>query len=110
MVNQGRGDRDRHYTDRLQSILFWEDSPGGYGVGMGGNVAAEPYGSVRHAYDTVAEDYAALIPDTRAEVALDLAMVDAFAEGVAAGGLPDPAEDGLAQMRILDAILATARR
>ncbi len=34
------------------------------------------------------------------------AMVDAFTQGVAEGGrLPDPAEDGLAQMRVLDAIL-----
>jgi D-xylose 1-dehydrogenase (NADP+, D-xylono-1,5-lactone-forming) len=39
------------------------------------------------------------------------AMVDAFAAGVAdAGRLPDPAEDGLAQMSALDAILASARR
>jgi xylose dehydrogenase (NAD/NADP) len=38
------------------------------------------------------------------------AMVDAFARAVANGGaLPDPAEDGLAQMRGLDAILAAAR-
>ena len=29
-------------------------------------------------YDTVAEDYAAYLPDTRAEAPLDLAMVDAF--------------------------------
>jgi predicted dehydrogenase len=38
------------------------------------------------------------------------AMVDAFAAGVAAGRLPDPAEDGLAQMQTLDAVLAAARR
>jgi predicted dehydrogenase len=38
------------------------------------------------------------------------AMVDAFAAGVAGGALPDPAEDGLAQMRVLDAVLAAARR
>jgi predicted dehydrogenase len=38
------------------------------------------------------------------------AMVDAFAAGVAAGRLPDPAEDGLAQMRALDRVLAAARR
>jgi SAM-dependent methyltransferase len=46
--------------------------------------AADPldYGSVRHAYDTVAEDYATHLPDTRAEAPLDLAMVDAFAEAV----------------------------
>jgi D-xylose 1-dehydrogenase (NADP+, D-xylono-1,5-lactone-forming) len=37
------------------------------------------------------------------------AMVDAFADSVASGRLVDPAEDGLAQMRVLDAILAVAR-
>jgi ubiquinone/menaquinone biosynthesis C-methylase UbiE len=37
---------------------------------------------VRRAYDTVAEDYAAHLPDTRAESPLDLAMVDAFADAV----------------------------
>ena len=37
------------------------------------------------------------------------AMVDALALGVARGALPDPAEDGLAQMLALDAILAAAR-
>ena len=35
--------------------------------------------AVRHAYDAVAEDYATLLPDTRAESPLDLALVDAFA-------------------------------
>jgi len=37
---------------------------------------------VARAYDTVAEDYATRLPDTRAEAPLDLAMVDAFAEAV----------------------------
>jgi D-xylose 1-dehydrogenase (NADP+, D-xylono-1,5-lactone-forming) len=37
------------------------------------------------------------------------AMVDAFAAAVAHGRLSDPAEDGLAQMRTLDAIRAVAR-
>jgi D-xylose 1-dehydrogenase (NADP+, D-xylono-1,5-lactone-forming) len=37
------------------------------------------------------------------------AMVDAFALAVADGRLPDPAEDGLAQLRALDAIRAAAR-
>lgn len=41
---------------------------------------------VQRAYDTVAEEYASLLPDTRAEAPLDLAMVDAFAEAVAARG------------------------
>jgi ubiquinone/menaquinone biosynthesis C-methylase UbiE len=40
---------------------------------------------VRHAYDTVAEDYASYLPDTRAEARLDLAMIDAFAEAVTSG-------------------------
>ena len=40
---------------------------------------------MRHAYDTVAEDYAAQLPDTRAEAPLDLAMVDAFAAAVTSG-------------------------
>ena len=35
-------------------------------------------------------------------------MVDAFAQGVFDGKLPDPAEDGVAQMKLLDAILADA--
>jgi SAM-dependent methyltransferase len=39
---------------------------------------------VRLAYDTVAEDYANHLPDTRAEAPLDLAMVDAFADAVTA--------------------------
>ncbi|QDB78887.1 class I SAM-dependent methyltransferase [Georgenia wutianyii] len=39
--------------------------------------------SVRRAYDALAEDYAALLPDTRAESALDLAVLDAFAREVA---------------------------
>lgn len=37
------------------------------------------------------------------------AMVDAFARSIAAGKLIDPAEDGLAQMKALDAILKQAR-
>lgn len=41
--------------------------------------------TVRHAYDTVAEDYAAYLPDTRAEALLDLAMIDAFADAVTSG-------------------------
>lgn len=40
---------------------------------------------VQRAYDTVAEDYAAYLPDTRWEAPLDLAMVDAFAIAVTAG-------------------------
>lgn len=43
------------------------------------------YESVRHAYSAVAEDYAALIPDTRTEAAIDLAMVDAFIAAIGSG-------------------------
>ena len=50
---------------------------------------------VRRAYDVVAEDYAARLPDNRAEAPLDLAMVDAFAAAVN--------QDGGADARILDA-------
>ncbi|WCN83348.1 class I SAM-dependent DNA methyltransferase [Micromonospora sp. LH3U1] len=48
---------------------------------------------VRRAYDTVAEDYATYLPDTRAEAPLDLAMIDAFVEAVTSGG----------DLRVLDA-------
>jgi len=44
--------------------------------------------SVQLAYDTVAEDYATYLPDTRAEAPLDLAMIDAFAEAVTSGDDP----------------------
>ena len=47
------------------------------------------YADVRRAYDIVASDYAARLPDTRAEAPLDLAMVDAFATAVLAG-VTDP--------------------
>ena len=40
---------------------------------------------VRAAYDVVAGDYARHLPDTRAETAIDLAMVDAFAAVVGSG-------------------------
>ena len=42
---------------------------------------------VRAAYDTLAEAYAARLPDTRAETADDLAMVDAFAAAVTAAAV-----------------------
>ncbi|HEY8718217.1 class I SAM-dependent methyltransferase [Pengzhenrongella sp.] len=44
--------------------------------------------SVRDAYDTVAQDYATYLPDTRAEAPLDLAMIDAFAEAATSGDSP----------------------
>lgn len=40
---------------------------------------------IRVAYDTVAGDYAARMPDTRVEAPLDLAMIDTFAEAVRSG-------------------------
>lgn len=45
--------------------------------------------AVRQAYDTVAADYARLIPDTRAEHLLDLAMVEAFVALVGDGPVLD---------------------
>jgi SAM-dependent methyltransferase len=54
---------------------------------------------VQRAYDTVAEDYAAYLPDTRWEAPLDLAMVDAFAMAVTAGD----------DARVLDAGCGTGR-
>lgn len=46
----------------------------------------DPGAPVRVAYDTVAADYARLLPDTRAERPLDLAMVDALVARVKATG------------------------
>lgn len=54
---------------------------------------------VRRAYDTVAADYAAYLPDTRAETSLDLAMIDAFVDAVTS--VDDP--------RVLDAGCGTGR-
>lgn len=49
---------------------------------------ADPFDvrTVRNAYDTLAQDYAARLPDTRAEAPLDLAMVDAFVSVVTREG------------------------
>jgi ubiquinone/menaquinone biosynthesis C-methylase UbiE len=55
--------------------------------------------SVRRAYDTVANDYATYLPDTRAEASLDLAMIDAFIEAVGTS----------AEVRVLDAGCGTGR-
>lgn len=41
---------------------------------------------IRAAYDVVADSYAAMLPDTRAEAPLDLAMVDAFVAAVTDSG------------------------
>jgi ubiquinone/menaquinone biosynthesis C-methylase UbiE len=46
------------------------------------------FSGVRRAYDTVAEDYATYLPDTRAETPLDLAMIDVFVAAVTAGDDP----------------------
>ena len=61
------------------------------------------YTDVRHAYDTVASDYAERLPDTRAETALDLAMVDAFVAAV----LLDVSDEATAP--VLDAGCGTGR-
>ncbi|CAB4699377.1 MAG: methyltransferase domain-containing protein [Actinobacteria bacterium] len=49
-------------------------------------MATPDHDHVRRAYDTVAADYAARLPDTRAEAPLDLAMVDAFVAAVTDSG------------------------
>ena len=59
----------------------------------------DPVAGVRRAYDAVAEDYAAYLPDTRAESPVDLAMVDVFADAVGTEG----------GSRILDAGCGTGR-
>jgi ubiquinone/menaquinone biosynthesis C-methylase UbiE len=47
------------------------------------------HAGVQRAYDTIAHDYATHLPDTRAETALDLAMLDHFAAAVdSCGGGP----------------------
>lgn len=45
--------------------------------------------TVRRAYDATASDYARLLPDTRAEHTLDLAMIDAFVAVVGGGRVLD---------------------
>ncbi len=48
------------------------------------SISSPDYEDVRAAYDTIAADYAARLPDTRAEAPLDLAMLDAFIADVTA--------------------------
>lgn len=55
--------------------------------------------SIQRAYDTIANDCAIYLPDTRAEASLDLAMVDAFIEAVRTS----------AYVRVLDAGCGTGR-
>ncbi|NAZ84765.1 methyltransferase domain-containing protein [Kineococcus sp. T90] len=55
---------------------------------------------MRRAYDTVADLYATHLPDTRAEAPLDLAVLDAFAEAVRAGGDPAVLDAGCGTGRI----------
>jgi SAM-dependent methyltransferase len=62
--------------------------------------AAADHVAVRRAYDTVAEDHARHLPDTRAETALDLAMLDDFAAVVAAGGAGPVLDAGCGTGRI----------
>lgn len=54
----------------------------------------------RHCYDIVADDYATLIPDLSAETALDLAMIDAFAERCLRAQLGPVADAGCGPGRI----------
>ncbi|MQW77432.1 methyltransferase domain-containing protein [Nocardioides sp. dk4132] len=58
---------------------------------------------MRRAYDTVAADYAAHLPDLRAESALDRAMLDAFA-----GAVRGPGDDA-GRPLVLDAGCGTGR-
>jgi SAM-dependent methyltransferase len=58
------------------------------------------FSGVRRAYDTVAETYANVLPDTRAEAPVDLAMIDAFAEAVTAGDDPQVLDAGCGTGRI----------
>ena len=79
-------------------------------------VGSEGVIEVPDAYLPPARPLARLIKDGRTEeLSFDGAdqygaMVDAFTEAVARGQLAVPAEDGLAQMEALDAILAAAKR
>jgi len=50
-----------------------------------------------------------LIKNLEFEMADQYEMIDAFATSLAAGRLVEPAEDGLAQMKALDAIMEAAR-
>ncbi len=56
--------------------------------------------AVRLAYDAVADLYATHLPDARAEGPLDLALLDAFAEAVQAGGDPVVLDAGCGAGRI----------
>lgn len=51
--------------------------------GYASGVADQTAGLTRAAYDTVATSYAAMIPDTRYEASVDLAMVRHFVESIA---------------------------
>jgi SAM-dependent methyltransferase len=98
---------DRDTQDELRALLVTRDSAGLVSrlrseipgdclqlAGADRAVTEVDFRTVRHAYDTVAEDYAARLPDTRAEAPLDLAMVDAFAEAVSAGEHRDVLDAG----------------
>lgn len=69
---------------------------------------SDPSG-VRHAYDTVAEDYAAHLPDTRAEAPLDLAVLDAFTAAVTGQVQNHDEGQGQGSARVLDAGCGTGR-
>jgi predicted dehydrogenase len=62
---------------------------------------------VAHFYDADGKIVDKVTYDGRNQYAC---MVDAFAEGVGAGTLAEPAEDGLAQMIALEGVLAACRR
>ena len=65
--------------------------------------AAQPlsdYAAVSSAYDIAAADYAAHLPDTRAEADLDLAMLDEFIASVTASGSDSVLDGGCGTGRI----------
>lgn len=57
-------------------------------------------GATRTAYDSVAADYARLLPDLGVETGLDRAMLETFADLVAAAGLGPVADVGCGTGRI----------
>jgi len=62
--------------------------------------SVDNYASVRSAYDTLADTYAARLPDTRAEAPLDLAMLEQFAADVQASGAGPVLDAGCGAGRI----------
>ena len=60
----------------------------------------QDYAAVSSAYDTVADDYATHLPDTRAEADLDLAMLNELIASVTASGSEPVLDAGCGAGRI----------